>query len=341
MKTTDFDYHLPQELIAQKPVSPRDHSKLMVLNKKKQTIIHDHFYNLPNYLTDNDVLIFNNSKVIPARIYGTKDTGGKIEVLLLKLLEAEYWECLTKPGGKINQLITFGSGLQGRIVDILTTGIRIIKLNMKGKELEKTLDNIGIMPTPPYIKRQITNRKEYQTVYAQNNGSVAAPTAGFHFSESLLNKLNQKGVQTEFLTLHVGLGTFQPVKENKIENHFMHCEWLNISSDLAKRLNEYKQQGKRIISVGTTSTRAIEATVDNKNGKYSIEAFSGETSLFIYPGYQFKFINAMVTNFHLPKSTLLMLVSALAGREFILEVYRQAIKKKYRFYSFGDGMLIK
>lgn len=340
MQTSEFDYHLPSKLIAQQLVFPRDHSKLMVLDREKQTITHDYFYNLPHHLNTNDVLVFNNSKVIPARIFGAKNTGGKMEVLLLKPLQGNYWECLTKPGGKIDQVITFSYNLNGKIVDILATGLRIIELNIKGKELERVLNEIGIMPTPPYIKRRITNQKEYQTVYAKNNGSVAAPTAGFHFTKNLLQKLNEKEIKTEFLTLHVGLGTFQPVKTEIIEHHLMHSEWFSLSKPLAKRLNTYKKQGKRIISVGTTTTRALESTISLKRGRHQIEPFAGETTLFIYPGYQFKFINALITNFHLPKSTLLMLVSAFTGREFILRAYEEAIKQNYRFYSFGDGMLI-
>lgn len=340
MKTSKFDYHLPQKLIAQNPIEPRDHSRLMVLNRKKQSITHDYFYNLPQYLTKNDVLVFNESKVIPARLYGKKETGGKVELLLLKKLEPDTWECMSKPGIKVGTVIFFENKLTGKVIDKFSTGLRIIKFNMQDKEFEKSINQIGHTPTPPYIETQISHKKEYQTIYAKNKGSVAAPTAGFHFTEKLFENFNKKGIQKEFLTLHIGLGTFQPVKEDVVEDHFMHSEWFSISRSLASKLNAYKKEGRNIISVGTTSTRALEAASIRSDSSYVLEPFTGETSLFITPGYTFKFVDKMITNFHLPKSTLLMLIASFAGKEFVLEAYRQAIEKEYRFYSFGDGMLI-
>lgn len=341
MKTSNFDYYLPENLIAQEPISPRDHSRLMILNREKQTITHDYFYNLPQYLSANDVLVFNESKVIPARLFGQKSSSGKVEILLVKQITPNIWECLTKPGLKIGATITFSPELKGKINDVFTTGIRIIEFNQKENNFIQIIKKIGHAPTPPYIKKPLHDQSQYQTIYAKNNGSVAAPTAGFHFTNKLFTHLREKGIMQEFLTLHVGLGTFQPIKVDKVEDHIMHSEWFSVEKKIVTHLNKNKKQRKNIVAVGTTATRALESTVIFHNNQYLLQSFSGETSIFIYPGYQFKFVNKLITNFHLPKSTLLMLVSAFAGQDFIRQAYEEAIKNKYRFYSFGDGMLIE
>ncbi|MDZ7798861.1 MAG: tRNA preQ1(34) S-adenosylmethionine ribosyltransferase-isomerase QueA [Patescibacteria group bacterium] len=355
MKLSKFDYHLPKELIAQKPVRPRHNSRLMVLDKKKKTIKHDYFYNLPKYLKTGDVLVFNDSKVFPARLPARKITGGKLEVFLLRQ-EKNLWQCLI--GGKVRRegmefvvggrdIGTIDKGhrdkkkekiLSGKIVKKLGNGIWLVKFNKKENEFWHLVNQYGQAPTPPYIKKK-SNLKEYQTAFAKNKGSVAAPTAGFHFSQKLLNHLKKKGIKTEFITLHVGYGTFQPVKEENIEKHKMHFEYLEVKKSVIKRLLKYKKENRRIIPVGTTSGRVLEGVVSHYK-KTPKKDFFGKTNLFIYPGYKFKFINGLITNFHLPKSTLLMLVSAWAGLPFIKKAYQKAIKKKYRFYSFGDGMLI-
>ena len=347
MKTSDFDYNLPPELIAQSPVAPRDHSRLMVINRITQTITHDYFYNLHNYLNSNDLLVFNQSRVIPARLFGEKITGGKVEILLVKKLSPNTWECMTKPGLKVNQEIIFSQSensssqhLQGKIIKINDNGLREVEFNLMGEDFTREIEKIGAMPTPPYITKPIDSNDQYQTIYAKEQGSVAAPTAGFHFTEKLFEKLDQKEIAREFLTLHVGLGTFKPVKTENIEQHEMHSEWFTISNELAHKLNQVKSQGKRIITVGTTSTRALESACEITNGKSAIQPFTGETNIFIYPGYQWKFVDAMITNFHLPKSTLIMLVASIMGLELTKKAYSEAVDKKYRFYSFGDGMLI-
>ena len=361
MKLALFDYKLPKNLIAQKQIKPRDASRLMVINKKTKKINHDFFYNLDKYLTDNDVLVFNNSKVIPARIHLCKETGGKVEILLLRELNRGKWEVMI--GGKLGDnfkfsILNFKSipNFKCQILKRLPDGNWIIRFNISGEKLRKFIEKYGQTPLPPYIKIQDSKqiRKDYQTLYAKHEGSVAAPTAGFHFTQRVFNKLKKKGVKCEFVTLHVGLGTFQPVKVENIKKHKMHAEYVVLDKDVTRRLNDYKQQGKRIITVGTTAARVLEAL---SNQKSQLKAGSrwtrpqrlsklkacdgGQVNIFIYPGYKFKFIDALITNFHLPKSTLLMLVSALVGRKFILKAYQEAIKRKYRFYSFGDGMLIK
>lgn len=347
MKLSLFDYYLPKELIAQNQMKPRDHSRLLVFKRRENKISHDYFYNLDKYLNDNDVLVFNDSKVIPARILFD---NGRMEIFLLKELDRE-WEIMGRKLEIRNQKL--GHGLSCMIIKRLENGNWLARFNLKGNKLMAWLSNYGETPLPPYIKVEDSAevRKNYQTIYAKNDGSVAAPTAGLHFTKILFKKLKKKGVKMEFVTLHVGQGTFQPVKTKKIEEHKMHAEYAVIDKKTAERLNEYKKQGKRIIAVGTTSARVLEAMSGaselSKSSKLSrlgragkLGAGAGEVNIFIYPGYKFKFVNSLITNFHLPKSTLLMLVSALAGRKRILRVYQEAIKRKYRFYSFGDGMFI-
>ena len=348
MNISLFDYYLPKELIAQEPIEPRDHSRLMVLNRKNQTITHSYFYQIINYLNENDVLVFNNSKVVPARLVGYKKSSqNKAEILLIRPEDREIfdftswpfiWRAIGKPNLKEGQIIVFNNDLEAEVIKKDNYEI-VIKFNKEGNDLKNDILSFGEMPLPPYIEHP-TNKsyKEYQTVYAQKEGSIAAPTAGFHFTKELLDKIKNKGIEMEFIILHVGLGTFLPVKENEIEKHQMHSEYFVISDEVALRLNEAKKKGKRIISVGTTVTRVLETSSDNQG---IIRPQSGWTNLFIYPGYQFKFIDALITNFHLPKSTLLMLVSAFAGREFILKAYEEAVKQKYRFFSFGDAMFIQ
>lgn len=335
MKLKNFNYSLPQELIAQKPIRPRDHSRLMVLNRKNHTIIHDSFYNLDKYLKPNDILVANNSKVIPARLFGKKTTGGKIEVLLLKSLKNNLWEIVLKGKSQQNKKIKFSEKLFGVLKQQTSNQTWEIKFNLTNNTLLKQIYKLGHTPTPPYIKRA-SNLQEYQTVYAQTPGSAAAPTAGFHFTKNLIKKLKKQGHAFEFITLHVGLGTFQPVRTKNIEDHQIHTEWGEITQQTAEKLNQAKKNKQRIIAVGTTTTRILEAfTLKNK-------LIPGEKwiNIFIYPGYKFKFINGLITNFHLPKSSLLMLICAFVEKDFILQAYQQAIKDKYRFYSFGDAMLI-
>lgn len=317
-----YNYHLPPELIAQTPLPQRDHSRLLVLNRKKHLIIHDKFYNIAKYLKAGDILVFNDSKVIPARLHGQKETGGKIEIFLLQKKENNTWQCLTKGKIKKQQKIILPKKFLGQIMKIKDDGTKIIKFN------KKNILSIGETPTPPYIKKK-SNLHEYQTIYAKHEGSVAAPTAGFHFTKKLLKQLKQKGVQLEYVTLHVGLGTFAPVKTDDITQHKMHTEYFSIAPAALKRIQQAKKEKRRIIAVGTTSCRTLES---NK--------VKNSTNIFIYPGYKFKNIDALITNFHLPKSTLLMLVSAFAGTKKIKKAYQEAIKNKYRFYSFGDAMLI-
>ncbi len=330
-----FDYILPQELIAQKPVRPRDCSRLMILSRKNKSITHDFFYNLKNYLPAGGILVANDSKVFPARLIGTKPTGGKIEILLLKKIGKFVWRVMV--GGKISPgiKIFFNKNLNGILLE-KNNQLGKIKFNLDGQKFAKILCKIGQTPTPPYIKR-LSNLKEYQTIYAKKTGSIAAPTAGFHFTNKLIRELKKQDFQFEFVTLHVGSGTFQPVNVEKIEEHKMHSEWAEISSKTVQRLNSAKNEDKKIIAVGTTSARTLESFT-NKNNR--LTSGKKSTDIFIYPGYKFKFIDGLITNFHLPKSTLLMLVSAMAGQTFIKKAYQEAIKQKYRFYSFGDAMLI-
>lgn len=337
--TKDYDYYLPEELIAQTPLSNRSESRLMVLNRKDEAFEHKKFSDIVDYLDENDVLVLNDTKVIPARIYGHKeDTNAFIELLLLKDEGNNIWQTLAKPQRrvKIGSIISFGDGrLKARCIEKADMGICKFELIYDGILVE-ILDSLGEMPLPPYIHEKLEDKNRYQTVYAKNPGSAAAPTAGLHFTPELLEKLKAKGVELIYVTLHVGLGTFRPVEAEDLSNHVMHSEYYEISEDAARRLNEAKKNGKRIVAVGTTSTRTLESAYDN-----GFKACCAETSIFIYPGYKFKAIDAQITNFHLPKSTLIMLVSALAGREFILKAYEEAVKEKYRFFSFGDAMFIE
>lgn len=337
---SDYYYDLPEELIAQDPLSDRSSSRLMVLNKETGEIEHHHFYEIVNYLHEGDMLVLNNTKVIPARLYGTKvDTGAVIEVLLLKRLEDSSFECLVKPGKKARPgcKLSFGDGLlMGEIVDVVEEGNRIIKFTFDGI-FEEILDQLGEMPLPPYIHNKLEDKTRYQTVYAKFDGSAAAPTAGLHFTNELLDELKNKGVDIRFVTLHVGLGTFRPVKEDNLINHHMHTEFCQIDKETADAINEAKAAGRRVICVGTTSVRTVESMADKKG---HVECGSKDTDIFIYPGYDFKIPDGLITNFHLPESTLIMLVAALVGRENILNAYKKAVEEKYRFFSFGDAMLI-
>lgn len=342
MKTSDFYYNLPQELIAQSPVEPRDSSRLLVYNRKNDTITHKVFRDILDLLTPNDVLVVNNTRVIPARIFGYKPTGAKIELLLLKRLELNTYEALLKPAKKapVGTTLHFSEDLSCEITgDLPEIGGRVVKFNVDSGTLEEQLDKLGEMPLPPYIKEKLKNKDRYQTVYNKVEGSSAAPTAGLHFTTQLLDKIKAKGVQIAEVTLDVGLGTFRPVMVENVETHVMHSEHICISEQTADMLNNAKQQGKRIIAVGTTSVRTLESMTD-ENGV--LQSGSKDTSIFIYPGVKFKFVDAIITNFHLPESTLIMLVSAFIGsREKTLEIYNTAVKEKYRFFSFGDSMFIE
>ena len=341
LKTSDYDYYLPEELIAQTPLNDRSSSRLLILNREKKTIEHKHFYDIVDRLSENDVLVINDTKVIPARLIGHKeDTGAVIEVLLLKDLGNNIWQTLAKPQKrvKIGTIISFGDGLlRAKCIELLDMGICKFELIYDGILVE-ILDKLGEMPLPPYIHEKLQDKNRYQTVYAKNPGSAAAPTAGLHFTPEILEKIKAKGIQIIPVTLHVGLGTFRPVIEEDASKHEMHSEYYEISEESARLLNEAKKAGKRIISVGTTSTRTLESAIHD-DGLFYPECKN--TNIFIYPGYKFKAIDALITNFHLPKSTLIMLVSALAGREFILKAYEEAVKERYRFFSFGDAMFIE
>ena len=340
MKTSDFYYDLPQELIAQDPLEDRSASRLMVLDKKTGKIQHHIFKEIVNYLNPGDCLVINDTKVIPARLYGAKvGTDAKIEVLLLKRKENNIWETLVKPGkkAKIGTKISFGEGLLiGEVVDIVEEGNRLIQFTYEGI-FEEILDKLGQMPLPPYITHQLKDKSRYQTVYAKHDGSAAAPTAGLHFTQELLQEIQDMGVTIAHVTLHVGLGTFRPVKVDTIEEHHMHSEFYVVEEEEAKKINDTKKNGGRVICVGTTSCRTLESATGEDG---ILKAGSGWTDIFIYPGYRFKILDCLITNFHLPESTLVMLVSALAGREHILNAYQEAIKERYRFFSFGDAMFI-
>lgn len=342
MKTSDFYYDLPQELIAQTPLEPRDSSRLLVYNRKTQNIEHKIFRNILDYLSKDDVLVVNNTRVIPARIFGYKPTGAKIELLLLKRLELNTYEALLKPAKKapVGTTLIFSENLSCKIIDnIEDIGGRIVKFEVKMGTLEEQLDKLGEMPLPPYIKEKLKDKDRYQTVYNKVEGSSAAPTAGLHFTPELLEKIKTKGVEIAEVTLDVGLGTFRPVMVENVETHTMHSEHICVSEETAKLLNDAKKQGKRIIAVGTTSVRTLESMADEDGYLHS---GSKDTSIFIYPGKKFKFVDALITNFHLPESTLIMLVSAFVGsREKTLEIYNTAVKEKYRFFSFGDSMFIQ
>ena len=340
MKVSEFNYELPEELIAQTPIEKRDESRLMVLDRSKQTIEHKTFKDIIDYLEPGDCLVRNNTKVIPARIYGKKETGAKVEFLLLKNMEGDIWETIVRPGNKLHvgTKVIFGDGLlTAKILEIMPGGTRKVKFSYEGI-FNEILDKIGLMPLPPYIHEELKDNDRYQTVYAKYNGSAAAPTAGLHFTPELLKKIEEKGVKIANVTLHVGIGTFRPVKEENVENHEMHTEHFYIKQEDVEKINETKKQGKRVIAVGTTSCRVLE-TIADENGL--VKETEADTSIFIYPGYQFKCLDGLITNFHLPQSTLLMLVSALAGKDYIMKAYHEAVKEKYRFFSFGDAMFIQ
>ncbi|MDD6478094.1 MAG: tRNA preQ1(34) S-adenosylmethionine ribosyltransferase-isomerase QueA [Eubacteriales bacterium] len=356
MKISDFDYYLPEELIAQKPADRRECSRLLVVHRDTGKIEHRHFYDIIDYLKAGDCLVLNNSKVLPARLYGVKEkTGAKVEFLLIKRIEGDTWETMVRPGRKLKpgDIVVFSQEplLKATIKDFGTDGTRIVDFEYDGVFMER-LEEIGSMPLPPYIERSSDSedRDRYQTVYCREEGSVAAPTAGLHFTEELLKKAEDKGVELVYVTLHVGIGTFRPVKCENIEDHTMHFEEYSISEESAEVINRAKREGRRIISVGTTSTRTVESaayfdadaqTADGKAGCWQVRSGEGSTGIFIYPGYKFKIIESLITNFHLPKSTLLMLISALYDREKILAVYDEAVKQKYRFFSYGDAMFIE
>lgn len=339
MKKSDFYFDLPEELIAQTPMEQRDASRLLCLDKQTGALEHRHFYDLPELLREGDCLVLNNSRVLPARLIGMRPTGGAVELVLLRDLGENRWECLSRPGRKTKpgQRILFGDGeLQAVVEETVSGGNRVVRFEYEGIFLE-VLERLGRMPLPPYIRQELKDPERYQTVYSKELGSAAAPTAGLHFTQELLETIRKKGVLTEFVTLHVGLGTFRPVKEEEIEDHEMHSEFCIIPSETAEAVNRTKENGGRVIAVGTTSCRTLESFSKDDG---TLEASSGWTDIFIYPGYRFKCIDALITNFHLPESTLIMLVSALAGREHILNAYQTAVAERYRFFSFGDAMMI-
>lgn len=340
MKKSDFDFCLPEELIAQTPLEKRDSSRLLVLDKATGAIEHHHFYELPDYLNENDCLVLNNSRVLPARLIGKRASGGAVELVLLRDLGDGRWECLSRPGRKTKpgtRLEFGGDELQAEVEAVVEGGNRIVRFEYEGIFLE-VLERLGKMPLPPYIKEELNDPERYQTVYSRELGSAAAPTAGLHFTPELLEKIAAKGVKICYVTLHVGLGTFRPVKEDDIEQHEMHSEFCIVPDDTARIVTETKQNGGRVIAVGTTSCRTLESFAKPDS---TLAPCSGWTDIFIYPGYSFKCIDALVTNFHLPESTLIMLVSALAGREHVLNAYNTAVEQRYRFFSFGDAMFIK
>ena len=340
MELKEFNYSLPEELIAQTPIEKRDESRLMVLNRKTQTIEHKIFKDIVEYLEPGDCIVRNNTKVLPARLYGKKETGANVEFLLLNQIEGDIWESIVRPGNKLHAgtKVVFGNGiLEAEVLEVMTGGTRKVQFRYNGI-FNEILDKIGLMPLPPYIHEQLKNKNRYQTVYAKYQGSAAAPTAGLHFTEELLKKIEGKGVEIANVTLHVGIGTFRPVKVQKIEEHQMHSEHFYIKQEDVDKINKAKNQGKRVIAVGTTSCRVLE-TIAKEDG--TVSAMEGDTKIFIYPGYKFKCIDGLITNFHLPESTLLMLVSALAGKEYIMKAYNEAVKKKYKFFSFGDAMYIE
>ena len=340
MKRQDFYYELPEELIAQDPLADRESSRLLVLDRESGVISHRIFREITEYLREGDCLVINDTRVLPARLIGSREgTNGKIEILLLKRKENNIWETLVKPGkkAKVGTRIVFGDGLlTGEVVDVVEEGNRLIQFTYEGI-FEEILDQLGQMPLPPYITHQLKDQNRYQTVYAEHKGSAAAPTAGLHFTSGLLEKIEGMGVEIAKVTLHVGLGTFRPVKVDEITDHHMHSEFYQIDEEAAAKINRAKENGKRVICVGTTSCRTVESAAD-ENGR--LQACSGWTEIFIYPGYRFKVLDCLITNFHLPESTLIMLVSALAGRETVLAAYEEAVREKYRFFSFGDAMLV-
>lgn len=343
MRTSDFNYYLPEELIAQTPIEPRDHSKLMLVERDQSAISHDRFFNLPKYLRQGDVLVFNDSRVISARLYGSRDdTGNKIELLLLSRLREGIWRALVRPGRRMRENDYFiihdrdgnKSEMTGQVLEVEESGSRIVEITN-----EFLIEDIGNVPLPPYIHEKVSDPERYQTIYAKYEGSIAAPTAGLHFTEELMSNIRDKGVLTEFVTLHVGWDSFRPLKSENIFDHKMHSEYWHLSNETAMTINEAKQGGRRIISVGTTAARLLENVFEKQND-YPIREGSGWADIFITPGYEFKVLDGLITNFHLPKSTLLMLTSALSGRDLMLKAYREAVDSEYRFYSFGDAMLI-
>ena len=343
MRTSDFDYDLPEELIAQTPLEPRDHSKLMLVDRDVGALSHDRFFNLPKYLRQGDVLVFNDSRVISARLFGSRDdTGNKIELLLLSRLREGVWRALVRPGRRMRENDSFiihdrdenKSEMTGHVLEVEDSGSRIVEITN-----EFLIEEIGNVPLPPYIHEKVSDPERYQTIYAKSEGSVAAPTAGLHFTEELMSNIRDKGVLTEFVTLHVGWDSFRPLKSENISDHKMHSEYWYLSNETATIINEAKREGRRIISVGTTAARLLENVFEKQDG-YPIREGSGWADIFITPGYEFKILDGLITNFHLPKSTLLMLTSALAGRDLMLKAYREAVDHEYRFYSFGDAMLI-
>ena len=339
MKTHDFWYDLPEELIAQTPLEQRDSSRLLVMDRQTGALSHQHFFDIVDYLNPGDCLVMNDSRVLPARLLGHRITGGAVELLLLKDLGNKKWECLAKPGRKLQegQQVIFGDGiLTATVVDVKPDGNRIVEFHYEGIFLE-VLEQLGKMPLPPYIRAELEDQERYQTVYSRETGSAAAPTAGLHFTKELLERIRQKGVKTEFITLHVGLGTFRPVKAENISEHLMHSELCMMSAETAQSLNETRKSGGRIICVGTTSCRTLESLA-GEDGSFTES--SKWTDIFIYPGYKFKAMDGLITNFHLPESTLVMLVSAFAGREHVLAAYEKAVQERYRFFSFGDAMCI-
>ena len=339
MKLTDFNYELPERLIAQVPIEKRDESRLMVLDREKQTIEHKVFKDIIDYLEPGDCLVRNNTKVLPARLYGKKETGANVEFLLLNRIEGDIWECIVRPGHKLKPgtEVEFGDGiLKAKVLDVMEGGTRKVEFKYEGI-FNEILDKIGLMPLPPYIHESLKDNDRYQTVYAKYEGSAAAPTAGLHFTPELFEKIKAKGIDVANVTLHVGIGTFRPVKVENVEEHHMHSEHFYIKQEDADKINNAKKNGKRVIAVGTTSCRVLE-TIADENGM--VKPTEGDTQIFIYPGYKYKCLDGLVTNFHLPESTLIMLVSALAGRDYIMKAYNEAVKERYRFFSFGDAMLI-
>lgn len=340
MKTSDFYYDLPQELIAQTPVEPRDSSRLMVVNRKNNTIEHKHFYDIIDSLNPSDCLIANDSRVLPARIYGTRSTGARVEFLLLKQVRNNVWECLAKPGKKAREgaEFTFGDIMSCKVLEVLEDGNRIVEFYCKDN-FYTALEKVGQMPLPPYITEKLEDQERYQTVYSKELGSAAAPTAGLHFTPELMRRIEEKGVKIGYVTLHVGLGTFRPVKVEDVTKHKMHSEHYEVPEETARLIKETKNNGGRVIAVGTTSCRTLESVATEHNGE--VIACEGFTDIFIYPGYRFKVLDGLITNFHLPESTLIMLVSAFADYDTIMNAYKTAVKEKYRFFSFGDAMLIE
>ncbi len=339
LKTSDFYYELPKELIAQTPAQPRDSSRLMVIDRKRKTVEHRHFYDITEYLKEGDCLIVNDSRVLPARIYGTKKTGARVEFLLLSQSYGNVWECLSKPGKKAREgdEFSFGDVMKCRVKEVLENGNRLVEFECE-ENFYSALDKVGQMPLPPYITKKLEDKERYQTVYSRELGSAAAPTAGLHFTPELMRKIENKGVKIGYVTLHVGLGTFRPVKVDDVTEHKMHSEHYEMPEKTARLINQTKENGGRVIAVGTTSCRTLETVAKEHNGK--AEACEGFTDIFIYPGYEFKLLDGLITNFHLPESTLIMLVSAFAGYDTIMNSYKTAVEEKYRFFSFGDAMAI-